>query len=135
MPTRRSISPRAATERRTHAISAAKSNSQSRASKAEDLNSTRGRILISAERLFAQRGFSSVTMPMIAHESGITAGAIYKHFDSKADLFFEVVRRAVQATSVVTVGRGPSRGNVLASILASYSSLIVTFIRKLIVEV
>ena len=60
--------------------------------------STRDRILRAAERLFAERGFSSVSMPAIAEASGITAGAIYKHFDSKSDLFFEVVQRTVQST-------------------------------------
>ena len=53
------------------------------------------RILASADRLFAERGFERVSMPAIAKASGVTAGAIYKHFDSKADLLFEVVRRAL----------------------------------------
>ena len=56
---------------------------------------TRERILASAERLFAERGFERVSMPAIAKASGVTAGAIYKHFASKADLLFEVVRSAL----------------------------------------
>jgi AcrR family transcriptional regulator len=60
-------------------------------------NTTRERILASAERLFANRGFERVSMPAIAKASGVTAGAIYKHFESKADLLFEVVRRALSS--------------------------------------
>jgi AcrR family transcriptional regulator len=59
--------------------------------------STRERILASAERLFAERGFERVSMPVIAKASGVTAGAIYKHFKGKADLFFEVVKRSLFA--------------------------------------
>jgi AcrR family transcriptional regulator len=58
---------------------------------------TRERILASAERLFAERGFERVSMPAIAKASGVTAGAIYKHFESKADLLFEVVRSALSS--------------------------------------
>jgi AcrR family transcriptional regulator len=68
---------------------------------------TRERILAAAERLFATRGFDGVTMPAIAQASGITAGAIYKHFTSKAALFFEVVRRAVEGTPASTDGSLP----------------------------
>jgi AcrR family transcriptional regulator len=36
-------------------------------------------------------------MPAIAELSGITAGAIYRHFTSKAELLLEVVKRALEA--------------------------------------
>ena len=35
--------------------------------------------------------------PAIAAQSGITAGAIYRHFASKAELLLEVVKRALEA--------------------------------------
>src|SRR5215472_6615915 len=43
--------------------------------------STRERILEAAARLFAEMGFENASMPVIAKASGITAGAIYKHFE------------------------------------------------------
>lgn len=94
---------------------------------------TRGRILASAERLFAERGFDGVTMPMIAQASGITAGAIYKHFDSKADLFFEVVRRAVQSTPVTPTGVRLDAA-ALPEIVASYTERRLKRVRQLAVE-
>src|SRR5579864_8626546 len=65
--------------------------------RSREQKTTRERILASAERLFAERGFEGVSMPAIAKASGVTAGAIYKHFESKADLLFEVVRSALSS--------------------------------------
>src|SRR5215510_1964776 len=58
---------------------------------------TRERILSAAAQLFAEYGFASTSMPTIAERSGITAGAIYRHFSSKAELLLEVVKRALEA--------------------------------------
>src|SRR5712691_9140421 len=51
---------------------------------------TRERILTAAAQLFAEHGFASASMPAIAELSGITAGASYRHFVSKAELWLEV---------------------------------------------
>src|SRR6266571_4436688 len=57
---------------------------------------TRERILSAAAQLFAEQGFAHASMPAIASLSGITAGAIYRHFESKAELLLEVVKRALR---------------------------------------
>jgi AcrR family transcriptional regulator len=102
--------------------------------KSEASSSTRERILKSAERLFAENGFDRVTMPMIAAASGITAGAIYKHFDSKSDLFFEVVRGVVLSTPIPTVGSGPDQ-TLLPRIVAAYTTKSAKLLRQLVVEI
>src|SRR5690348_8421086 len=79
---------------------------------------TRARIVAAAERLVAQRGFDGVTMPMIAAASGITAGASYKHFKGKAELFFEVLRRALEQGPMAA---GPA-GESLADTVAGYTA-------------
>ena len=94
---------------------------------------TRERILASAERLFGEQGFDGVTMPMIASASGITAGAIYKHFDSKAALFFEIVQRAVRSMS--TTAAGPSDAAALAATIATYVTPKFKPLRQVAVEV
>jgi AcrR family transcriptional regulator len=66
-------------------------------SKAVAAELTRERILSAAAQLFAEHGFSGASMPAIAAQSGITAGAIYRHFASKAELLLEVVKRALKA--------------------------------------
>jgi len=91
---------------------------------------TRERILAASERLFAAEGFAAVSMPTIAAASGVTAGAIYKHFDSKADLFFEVVRRAVAATPATSDGAVS-----LPDMVASYTAARMKPVRQLAIEV
>lgn len=95
--------------------------------------STRARILASAERLFAERGFSDVTMPMIARASGITAGAIYKHFDSKVALFFEVLRAAVEST--VVAADGWPGGTALPKVVAGFTTHERKRFRQLAIEI
>lgn len=55
----------------------------------------RREILDAALRLFAERGFASVTNAEIAKEVGITAAAIYYYFPSKEELFRAAVREHV----------------------------------------
>ena len=66
-------------------------------STASAVEPTRERILSAAAQLFAEHGFIGASMPAIAQLSGITAGAIYRHFTSKAELLLEVVKRALEA--------------------------------------
>lgn len=47
---------------------------------------TRTEILRTAERLFLEVGYDSVTMEQIAQAAGVTRGAISWHFDNKAGL-------------------------------------------------
>ena len=95
---------------------------------------TRDRILTSAERLFAEHGFDGVTMPMVAAASAITAGAIYKHFDSKSDLFFRVVQRVVQSAAVPAAD-SESDATLLPRIVANYTTQGLKLLRQLAVEI
>jgi AcrR family transcriptional regulator len=104
------------------------------AAASDDGGSTRARILRAAERLFADHGFEGVSMPMIAAASGITAGAIYKHFDGKADLFFEVVRRTVQSAPPPSPEAAPGV-MTLPRIVAMYAGPQFKRLRQLAVEI
>ena len=100
----------------------------------ELLRPTRDRILDAAERLFAEHGYDNVSMPMIAAASGITAGAIYKHFESKEDLFFEVVVRAVQTVAIKTE-RASDGATELSRIVAAYTTEPFRLLRRFAVEI
>jgi len=50
-------------------------------------------ILRTSLRLFAERGFDAVSTSMIASELGITKGALYRHFESKKDIFDSIIAR------------------------------------------
>ncbi|MCS0497141.1 TetR/AcrR family transcriptional regulator [Ancylobacter sp. MQZ15Z-1] len=51
-------------------------------------------ILDAASQLFRERGFSDVGVAEIMQASGLTHGAFYGHFDSKADLAHQACRNA-----------------------------------------
>ncbi|MGO9451797.1 MAG: TetR/AcrR family transcriptional regulator [Candidatus Binataceae bacterium] len=103
---------------------------------ADALASTRERILASASRLFAQHGFESASMPAIAKASGITAGAIYKHFESKGELLLEVVRRSF--LSIPLFARGAEQqadATLLPLLAAAYTKPELKLVRQLSIEV
>ena len=53
----------------------------------EDAEKTRAAILNAAEQLFLERGVAHTSLEHIARAAGVTRGAVYWHFQNKADLF------------------------------------------------
>lgn len=62
----------------------------------EDAERTRERILDAAETVFYDRGVARTTLEQVALAAGVTRGAIYWHFDSKAALLEAVHQRVRQ---------------------------------------
>lgn len=52
---------------------------------------TRGRIVEAAERVMRERGLARSTTKEIVREAGFSEGTLYKHFDSKEELFMRVL--------------------------------------------
>lgn len=61
------------------------------ARKAVDQELTRGRILEEARSLFVTHGYRALTMRGIAKAMGYSHGALYYHFEEKAELFCALV--------------------------------------------
>jgi TetR/AcrR family acrAB operon transcriptional repressor len=59
----------------------------------DEAQETRHRILDVAERVFSERGVTRTSLADIAKAAGVTRGAIYWHFDDKADLFCSMIAR------------------------------------------
>lgn len=59
----------------------------------DEAQATRDHILDIAERVFEQRGVSRSSLQQIAQAAGVTRGAIYWHFENKADLFNAMFKR------------------------------------------
>jgi AcrR family transcriptional regulator len=62
-----------------------------RPNRADKRAANRDRILRAARKVFGARGFHAATIEEIAHEAGLSNGAIYYNFESKADLFFALL--------------------------------------------
>src|ERR1044071_3238143 len=55
--------------------------------KAEQAEATRSALIGTARRLFATRGYASVSTEEVVRGAGVTRGALYHHFRDKRDLF------------------------------------------------
>jgi AcrR family transcriptional regulator len=67
---------------------------------AERTEATRSRLIATARRLFAEKGFAAASTEEILSEASVSRGALYHHFPSKTDLFkatFEAVEDDVTA--------------------------------------
>lgn len=54
-------------------------------------NETKECILNSALKVFSENNYHAASMAMIAKEAGVSKGTLYWHFDSKEELFREIV--------------------------------------------
>ncbi len=76
---------------------------------AERTEATRGRLIATARRLFAERGFAATSTEEILSEADVSRGALYHHFPSKTDLFqatFEQVEDELTARVLQSAGAG-----------------------------
>ena len=67
---------------------------------AERTLATRGRLIATARRVFAVKGFAATSTEEILSEADVSRGALYHHFSSKTDLFraaFEAVEEELTA--------------------------------------
>lgn len=59
----------------------------------QEAQATRNRLLDAAARVFCAKGVTNTSLDDIAHEAGVTRGAIYWHFRNKADLVEALMER------------------------------------------
>src|SRR2546430_16402275 len=62
-----------------------------RLSRNERKAQTRAELIDAAARVFARRGYHGTTVDDVAEEAGFTKGAFYSNFESKEDVFVELV--------------------------------------------
>lgn len=71
--------------------------SMGRLSQAESRQLTRKRLIDSAAKVFAEKGFASASLEEIAESAGYTRGALYYNFADKDELFLAVLDESLQA--------------------------------------
>ncbi len=64
------------------------------------VSNRREQIITEASHLFAREGFNGTSIRLIARSCGITEAAIYRHFDSKVNLYEEVIRAKAAAHDI-----------------------------------
>ena len=68
-----------------------------RLTRAERQRQTRRALLDAAARVFVRRGFQASSVEEISAEAGYTRGAFYSNFESKEQLFIELLHERVYA--------------------------------------
>ena len=66
-----------------------------RLSRAEQQAQTRAALLEAAARVFVERGFAGASVEAISAEAGYSRGAFYSNFESKEQLFAELLQQRV----------------------------------------
>ena len=85
----------------------------------------RGKMLVAAESVFAESGYSNATMAGIAKRAGVSTGNLYRYFANKEELFYTIftdefaesflrivrrrVRSLVEAEDLLTLGAKAQR--------------------------
>jgi AcrR family transcriptional regulator len=87
---------------------------------------TRERLLRAAQELIEEGGYAAASVAAIAERAGVAAGTLYRHFESKEDLFVEVFRavcsgeeRAMRAASAELASAGAAER--LEEVLATFA--------------
>jgi AcrR family transcriptional regulator len=91
------------------------------------LEPTRDRLLRAAQEVIQEGGYAAASVIAIAERAGVAAGTLYRHFDSKAELFVELFHsvcsreeRAVRAAAAAMDG-GASAVERLEEVLATFA--------------
>lgn len=84
-------------------------------------------VLDAAAALFVEHGYAATTLRQIAGAAGIKAGSIYHHFESKDDLFVQILDRGIavmiDAFEAVEAPRGDAQLRLLAHVRAHLGAL------------
>ncbi|OUC80845.1 TetR/AcrR family transcriptional regulator [Gordonia lacunae] len=67
-------------------------------------------VLAAATRQFAERGFAAVSLDDVAEAAGVTRGAVYHHFRSKAALFAAVAAACHEEVANAVVAAAEAAG-------------------------
>lgn len=81
----------------------------------------REQILIAATRIFARSGFAATGLDDVAESAGISRAILYRHFDSKADLYRAAVEHSRQQLND-RVGPAPYSEQIIDDLLTAASA-------------
>lgn len=84
---------------------------------------TRDRLLHEARKILEEGGYAAASVQAIAQRAGVAAGALYRHFPSKAELFVELVRETANREIAAMKAAASSGGSIerLEAIVATFA--------------
>jgi AcrR family transcriptional regulator len=87
---------------------------------ATPLASPKARILAAARDAVAANGWKDAQIALIAHQAGVATGSVYRHFESKADLYAQVLgmvsEREVAVVAAIIDSEGPASQRLVDAI-------------------
>lgn len=89
--------------------------------------STRDRLVRAAREVLERGGYATASVLAIAERAGVSAGALYRHFPSKAELFVEVFRQAADG-ELAALGTGPATRDGTAA--ARLEAVVAAYARR-----
>jgi AcrR family transcriptional regulator len=82
----------------------------------------RERILDAAEKCFIESGFQAASMAHIAETAGMSAGLIYRYFDSKAMIVKAIIERHLETDGACVIEQLNSSKDVSAAMLDMFDA-------------
>ena len=108
------------------------------ARQAERREATRAALVTAARKCFVEKGFDSTSTEAVLARAGVSKGALYHHFASKAELLaavFEAVSRdTVARAQRAAGGAGSARAELTAALKAWLRAVLAPEPRRIILE-
>jgi AcrR family transcriptional regulator len=94
-----------------------------RRTRAEKQAETRRHLLEAAEEVFRERGFAGATVEEISERAGFSRGAFYSNFESREQLFIELLHRRVYDEFTRMLSRTPRKKTARAQMRSTAREL------------
>jgi AcrR family transcriptional regulator len=97
---------------------------QQRSLRAEQVAQTRAALVLAGRSLFGRSGFAAASVDDLARVAGVTTGALYHHFPTKAALF-EAVFELVHGELMVASGQAAEgAGDAIEALAAAFEAFL-----------
>ncbi|MBS2017102.1 MAG: TetR/AcrR family transcriptional regulator [Deltaproteobacteria bacterium] len=97
-----------------------------RRTRAQQVEDNDVRLLAAARKVFVRSGFHAASLDAVAREAGLTKGAVYARYESKADLMFALLedRVTARAGQMISVAVPESREKTAGAIASQFAALV-----------
>lgn len=76
----------------------------------------RARVIDSATKEFAKKGYHDASIGSIADKAGISVGSIYKYFENKQDLFLTIIDESISRVETLLLGLAKADEDVMIKV-------------------